>query len=180
KENFGKQKPIIVDVKKMSDKVQFHQEMGGLVGRILLAVLLIVGMSRVALLRVFQIPALIILPVTYFVLFKEGGTAFMLAYAVCGLVVVAQFSYFGEYLPKVFPTHLRGTGGSFATNVGGRMIGTSMALVTTNFLAPALAGQGPVLPMHVAQAAGYVAVTMAVLSLLIGMMLPEPKAEILE
>ncbi|MDB6119363.1 MAG: nanT 3 [Verrucomicrobiaceae bacterium] len=180
KENFGKQKPIIEDVKKMSDKVQFHQEMGGLVGRILLAVLLIVGMSRVALLRVFQVPALIILPVTYFVLFKEGGTAFMLAYAVCGLVVVAQFSYFGEYLPKVFPTHLRGTGGSFATNVGGRMIGTSMALVTTNFLAPALAGQGPVLPSHVAQAAGYVAVTMAVLSLLIGMMLPEPKAEILE
>ncbi len=180
KENFGKQKPIIEDVKKMSDKVQFHQEMGGLVGRILLAVLLIVGMSRVALLRVFQIPALIILPVTYFVLFKEGGTPFMLAYAVCGLVVVAQFSYFGEYLPKVFPTHLRGTGGSFATNVGGRMIGTSMALVTTNFLAPALAGQGPVLPMHVAQAAGYVAVTMAVLSLLIGMMLPEPKAEVLE
>ncbi len=180
KENFGKQKPFIEDVKKMSDKVQMHQEMGGLIGRILLAVLLIVGMSRVALLRVFQVPALIILPVTYFVLFKDGGTAFMLAYGVCGLVVVAQFSYFGEYLPKVFPTHLRGTGGSFATNVGGRMIGTSMALVTTNFLAPALAGQGPVLPMHVAQAAGYVAVTMAVLSLLIGMMLPEPKAEAIE
>ena len=26
--------------------------------------------------------------------------------------------------------HLRGTGGSFATNVGGRMIGTSAALMT--------------------------------------------------
>jgi hypothetical protein len=31
----------------------------------------------------------------------------------------------------VYPTHLRGTGESFAANVGGRMIGTSFALVTT-------------------------------------------------
>ena len=58
---------------------------------------------------------------------------------------------------KVFPLHLRGTGGSFATNVGGRMVGTSMAFVTTNWLAPLLAGSGPTLPAHVAQAAGIVA-----------------------
>lgn len=178
KANFGKQKPLNDEVKKMSDTVQFHQEMGGLVGRIILAVLLIIGISRVTLLRLFQIPALIILPLTYFMLFNSGGTMFLMAYALCGLVVVAQFSYFGEYLPKVFPTHLRGTGGSFATNVGGRMIGTSMSLVTTSFLAPLLAGGAEfVKPMHVAQAAGYVAMTMAVLSLIIGMFLPEPKAE---
>ncbi len=178
KANFGKQKPLNDEVKKMSDTVQFHQEMGGLVGRIILAVLLIVGISRVKLLRLFQIPALIILPLTYFMLFNNGGTIFLMAYALCGLVVVAQFSYFGEYLPKVFPTHLRGTGGSFATNVGGRMIGTSMSLVTTSVLAPMLAGGAELVkPMHVAQAAGYVAVTMAVLSLIIGMFLPEPKAE---
>ncbi|MEI6534624.1 MAG: MFS transporter [Verrucomicrobiaceae bacterium] len=178
KANFGKQKPLNDEVKKMSDTVQFHQEMGGLVGRIILAVLLIIGINRVTLLRLFQIPALIILPLTYFMFFSNGGTMFLIAYAVCGLVVVAQFSYFGEYLPKVFPTHLRGTGGSFATNVGGRMIGTSMSLVTTSFLAPLLAGGAELVkPMHVAQAAGCVAVTMAVLSLIIGMFLPEPKAE---
>jgi len=178
KANFGKQKPLNDEVKKMADTVQFHQEMGGLVGRIILAILLIVGISRVTLLRLFQVPALIILPITYFILFKDGGSAFLWAYAVCGLLVVAQFSYFGEYLPKVFPTHLRGTGGSFATNVGGRMIGTSMSLVTTSFLAPMLAGGAELVkPMHVAQAAGYVAVTMAVLSLVIGLFLPEPKAE---
>ncbi|MDB6138943.1 MAG: nanT 3, partial [Verrucomicrobiaceae bacterium] len=181
KENFGKQKPLVEQVKTMSDKVQFHQEMGGLIGRIILAVLLIVGLSRVTLLRVFQIPALIMLPITYFMLFKDGGETFLFAYGVCGLLVVAQFSYFGEYLPKVFPTHLRGTGGSFATNVGGRMIGTSMALVTTNILAPALAGDPTkVLPMHVAQAAGYVAVAMALLSLIIGLFLPEPKEQALD
>jgi MFS family permease len=177
KANFVEQKPHIDKVKAMSDTVQFRQEMGGLVGRILLAVLLIVGISRVALLKVFQIPALIILPLTYFVYFNQGGQAFLWAYAICGLLTVAQFSYFGEYLPKVFPMHLRGTGGSFATNVGGRMIGTSMAFVTTNFLAPMLAGAGPVLPLHVAKAAGIVATAIAVISFALGFLLPEPKEQ---
>lgn len=177
KANFGQQKPINDEVKKMADTVQFYQEMGGLVGRIALAILLIVGISRVALLKIFQIPALIILPLTYFYFFQQGGSAFLWAYGICGLLTVAQFSYFGEYLPKVFPMHLRGTGGSFATNVGGRMIGTSMAFVTTNLVAPMLAGSGPMLPMHVAKAAGIVATIIVVLSFIIGFMLPEPKAE---
>lgn len=178
KANFGQQKPLIDEVKKMADTVQFRQEMGGLVGRILLAVLLIIGISRVALLKIFQVPALIILPMTYFVYFHQGGSAFLWAYALCGLLTVAQFSYFGEYLPKVFPMHLRGTGGSFATNVGGRMIGTSMAFVTTSLVAPMISGDpSKVLPMHVAQAAGYVAVTIAVISFALGFLLPEPKEQ---
>ncbi|QIF00475.1 MFS transporter [Roseimicrobium sp. ORNL1] len=177
KANFAQQRPINDVVKKKADQVQFYQEMGGLAGRILLALLLIWGISRVALLKIFQVPALIVLPVTYFVLFHQGGPAFLWAYAVCGLLTVAQFSYFGEYLPKVFPLHLRGTGGSFATNVGGRMIGTSMAFVTTNLVAPMLAGSGPMLPMHVAKAAGIVAVSIAVISFVVGFFLPEPKSE---
>jgi len=48
-----------------------------------------------------------------------------------GLVTVAQFSYWGNYLPRVYPTYLRGTGESFAANIGGRMLGTSAALLTT-------------------------------------------------
>ena len=99
-------------------------------------------------------------------------------YGLCGFLTVAQFSYFGEYLPKVFPLHLRGTGGSFATNVGGRMIGTSMALVTTNIVAPLLAGgSAMVKPMHVAQAAGWVAGGIAVVSLIVGFFLPRPRME---
>src|SRR5207249_5307325 len=124
--------------------------------------LIIIGISRVTLLRLMQVPALVVLPVTYFLLFKDGGTTFLLAYFICGLLTVAQFSYFGEYLPKAFPLHLRGTGGSFATNVGGRMFGTGMAFVTTNLVAPMLARNGPLLPAHVAQAAGLLATTIAV------------------
>lgn len=178
KANFGKQKPINEEVKKRADEVQFRQETGGLVGRVLLAVLLIVGMSRVALLKVFQIPALIFLPLTYFKFFEVGGETFLWGYFICGLVTVAQFSYFGEYLPKVFPLHLRGTGGSFATNIGGRMIGTSMATLNTSWLAPLLAGGVQFTkPMHVALAAGYIATAMAVIAFLVGFLLPEPKDE---
>ena len=179
KANFGKQKPLNDEVKKMADTVQFRQEMGGLVGRILLAVLLIVGLGRVALLKVFQVPALVMLPLTYFVYVQHGGGAFLWSYFVCGLLTVAQFSYFGEYLPKVFPLHLRGTGGSFATNVGGRMIGTSMALLNTAWLAPMLAGGAQaVKPMHVALAAGYIATSLAGLAFIAGFFLPEPRAEV--
>lgn len=177
KENFVKQKPINDVVKEMADKVQFRQEMGGLTGRVLLAVFLIIGMSRVKLLKIFQVPALVVLPLTYFMFFQQGGEAFLWAYFLCGLLTVAQFSYFGEYLPKVFPLHLRGTGGSFATNVGGRMIGTSMAFVTTSLVAPMLAGTGPLLPAHVAQAAGIVATSIAVIGFLVGFLLPEPKEQ---
>ncbi len=178
KANRGKQEPHDKIIKQKGNSVQFAQEMGGLVGRILLAVLVIVGLRRVLLLKVFQVPALFMIPLTYFVLFKNGGDAFMWAYAVCGLLTVAQFSYFGEYLPKVFPLHLRGTGGSFATNVGGRMIGTSMAVVTSSFVAPMLAESPDKLtPMVMAQAAGYVATAIAVVAFIVGFFLPEPKSE---
>ena len=60
-------------------------------------------------------------------LFQGDYTIFAIAIFFCGLLTVAQFSYMSEYLPKVFPVHLRGTGGAFATNVGGRMIGTMAA-----------------------------------------------------
>jgi hypothetical protein len=171
--------PLDKQVKDVGNNVQFFQEIGGLIGRILLACLIIFGISRVMLLKVFQIPALLMIPLTYFILYKYGGTNFYLAYGVCGLLTVAQFSYFGEYLPKVFPLHLRGTGGSFATNVGGRMIGTSMAVVTTTLVAPYLAGgSDKVTPIMMAQAAGYVATTIAVLAFFIGFFLPEPKGEV--
>ena len=44
---------------------------------------------------------------------------------------MAQFSFWGNYLPRVYPLHLRGTGESFAANIGGRMIGTSFAALAT-------------------------------------------------
>jgi hypothetical protein len=48
-----------------------------------------------------------------------------------GLLTVGQFSFWGNYLPRVYPVHLRGTGESFAANIGGRLVGTSFAWVTS-------------------------------------------------
>jgi hypothetical protein len=48
-----------------------------------------------------------------------------------GLLTTSQFSFWGNYLPTVYPVHLRGTGESCAANLGGRILGTSFALVTS-------------------------------------------------
>lgn len=161
-------------VKTRGKDIQFWQELGGLGGRIALALLLAVAITRGNLLRLFQIPGLLVLPLTYLWLFDQKPELFQWGILVAGFLTVAQFSYMGEYLPKVFPVHLRGTGGSFATNVGGRMIGTSMAFFTTNLLAPALGGTGP---MFVAKAAAIVGGLMFALGLGLSFLLPEPPAE---
>ena len=159
-------------VKTRGKDVQFWQELGGLLGRVALAALLAVAITRGALLRLFLAPGLLILPVTYLWLFQEQPALFQWGVALVGFLTVAQFSYFGEYLPKVFPLHLRGTGGSFATNVGGRMLGTSAAFVTTNIVAAKiLGGTGP---QQVATAAAIVGTTMFVLGLALSFLLPEP------
>ena len=54
----------------------------------------------------------------------------------------SYYGFWGNYLPRVYPTHLRGTGESFAANIGGRMIGTSAAVLTTQ-LAGLVPGGGP-------------------------------------
>jgi hypothetical protein len=77
-------------------------------------------------------------------------------------------------MPKVYPTHLRGTGESFAANVGGRMIGTSAALLTTT-----LAGSmpGATGSHHMAYAAGFVALLVYGVGFVASFWLPEPRSE---
>jgi hypothetical protein len=89
-----------------------------------------------------------------------------------GLFTVAQFSFWGNYLPRVYPTHLRGTGEGFAANVGGRMLGTSFAYVTTAVVAPMLSGTPPV---RLAHAAAIVAAFVYVAGFALSFLLPEPK-----
>ena len=70
-----------------------------------------------------------------------------------GFFTVAQLSFWGNYLPRVYPTHLRGTGEGFAANIGGRMLGTGFAFVTTQ-LANVMPGATP--PTRLAYAAALV------------------------
>lgn len=154
--------------------VQFWQELGGLTGRILLALLVVYVAGRL-LLRLFVVPGLVLFPVTYYVFFPGQPELFVVGIFLCGLCTVAQFSYFGEYLPKAFPLHLRGTGGSFALNVGGRMVGTSAAFLTTNLVAPLMPGASQF--HQVAAAAAAVGGGAYLLALALSFLLPEVTEE---
>jgi hypothetical protein len=172
--NRAKQREPDDAIKARGNAAQLWQELGGLTGRILLAILVVAIASRRLLLRLFQVPGLVVFPLTYIFLYRQAPDFFVFGLFFCGLLTVAQFSYFGEYLPKVFPLHLRGTGGSFATNVGGRMIGTSAALVTGRLVAPLLPGDTFT---QVATAAAIVGTGVFVLGLIASVWLPEPKEE---
>ncbi len=151
--------------------IQRWQELGGLTGRVLFALLLAADASGV-LIRLFITPGIVLVPVTYLVLISGDYNLFAAGIFLCGLVTVAQFSYLSEYLPRVFPVHLRGTGGSFATNVGGRMIGTMFALVNTEFLAPLFTGADN--PTKVATAAAIIGGSVFVVALGASFLLPAP------
>ncbi len=177
-DNRDAQEPLDKKVKERGNSAQLYQELGGLTGRIILALLLVTALARGRMLRMFIIPGLAVLPLTYTSLYGVGGPAFNAAIFVCGLLVVAQFSYFGEYLPKIFPLHLRGTGGSFATNVGGRMIGTSCAFLTTNLIAPMLGGASTF--DKVALAAAIVGTGVFAIGFFLSFLLPEPPKQLEE
>jgi MFS family permease len=159
-------------VQQTAGAVQLMQEIGGLAGRIILAILALVIVSRRKLLRVFQIPGLILIPLVF--LFPANSDLTLLKWGIfaAGFFTIAQFSFWGNYLPRVYPTHLRGTGESFAANVGGRMIGTSAALLTTQ-LARLMPGGGPT--VHLAYAAATIAFSVYALGLILSFWLPEPK-----
>ncbi|VTR92614.1 mfs transporter : Major facilitator superfamily MFS_1 OS=Pedosphaera parvula (strain Ellin514) GN=Cflav_PD1197 PE=4 SV=1: MFS_1 [Gemmata massiliana] len=168
------QKPITDEINATRGNIQRWQELGGLTGRILFAILLLYVASRV-LIRLFLLPGVVLFPITYLVLYQGEYTIFAAAIFLCGLVTIAQFSYVSEYLPKVFPVHLRGTGSGFATNVGGRMLGTMAATLNTELLAPMLSGEGN--PAKVAKAAAIIGAAVYAIALLLSFVLPTPKEE---
>jgi nitrate/nitrite transporter NarK len=154
--------------------VQTLQELGGLVGRFLLAFLAVRIISRRRLLRVFQVPGLIIVPLVF--LYPAVHDLGMLKWGVffAGFFTVAQLSFWGNYLPRMYPTHLRGTGESFAANVGGRMVGTSAALLTTQFAA-VMPGSTPA--AHLAYGAAAVGFLVYAIGFIASFWLPEPARE---
>ena len=151
--------------------VQFFQETGGLLGRFLLAYLAIRIVSRRNLVRIFLGPGLVVVPLVF--LYPAVHDLEMLKWGVfvCGMLTVGQLSFWGNYLPRVYPTHLRGTGESFAANVGGRMIGTSAAVLTTQ-LANVMYGATPFAKLAFSAAA--VAALVYATALVASLFLPEP------
>ena len=164
------------------------QELGGLTGRVLLAVLVVRLVSWRILLRVFVLPGILLMPLIFAgfaslesnpVFFQVGGFRFTLLHVgvfIAGLLTVAQFSFWGNYLPHVYPVHLRGTGESFAANIGGRLAGTSFAAVTTLVVQPLAPGSTP--EVQLAYAAAIVATFVYVVSAIASCWLPEPPSKL--
>jgi xanthine/uracil permease len=96
-----------------------------------------------------------------------------------GLCTVAQFSFWGNYLPRVYPVHLRGTGEGFAANIGGRMLGTSFAWVTSTIAVKQWVPGGTPATKMAYTAAG-VGVFVYLVGLLMSFALPEPAAKQVE
>jgi MFS family permease len=152
--------------------VQIWQEYGGLAGRFLLALIILAIASRRTLLRVFQVPGLFVVPLVFYLAPGSDVQTLRIGMFFAGLFTVAQFSFWGNYLPRVYPTHLRGTGESFAANVGGRMIGTCAALVTTS-LVPSMPGD--TVPIKLAYASAMVGTAAFLFGFIASFWLPEPK-----
>jgi hypothetical protein len=169
---------------KLVGGVQTIQEVGGLVGRFALAWLALRIVSRRRLLWAFQLPGLIIIPLVY--LFPAAGKLaannleflrFGIFFA--GFFTIAQLSFWGNYLPRVYPVHLRGTGEGFAANVGGRMFGTSGQFFAAQ-LGAAFIASGLPRTTGIAYAAATVGFGVYALGSLLTFFLPEPKEEAAE
>src|SRR5687768_8759292 len=159
---------------RVASDVTKIQEVGGLLGRIVLAYLAVVIVSRRKLIRIFQVPGLIVMPIAFAWAATTGLTPFTIGVFLAGFFTVAQFSFWGNYLPRVYPVHLRGTGESFAANIGGRMIGTSFAWVTASL---AVTSNRAYAPTKVALVAAAVGFSVYLVGLIASAWLPEPGPE---
>ncbi len=177
------------EAQKIAAEYTKMQEIGGLVGRCLMAVVLAAGIAWGRKLRLLQIPGLLLTPLVFWFFLRVPNTTFFeipLEWAwlgrlpvttmsvgmfLVGLVTVGQLSFWGNYLPHVFPVHLRGTGESFAANIGGRMLGTSAAAVSS-LVAGLLPYESAALKFS--SAAALVGTAICLLGLVVSFFLPEP------
>lgn len=196
KEEVGQQDARFVSIKKQVEvlqnkqqgivgEVQLYQEFGGLLGRFFLAFLVVRIVSKQRLLRCFLIPGVIILPIVYF--YPAAGQlssdtelnlwGMRIGIFLVGFFTVAQFSFWGNYLPHMYPVRLRGTGESFAANVGGRMFGTGGNPLTGLVIVPFFFSATATPFIGNAYGAAVTGTLMYILALMFSYLLPEPKKE---
>jgi hypothetical protein len=158
---------------RVASDVTKAQEIGGLAGRVALAFLAVAIVSRRKLIRLFQVPGLIAMPLVFAWAATTSLDLLYPAIFIAGFFTVAQFSFWGNYLPRVYPVHLRGTGESFAANIGGRLVGTSFAWVTAPL---AVTPDRAYAPTKIALVAAGVGFSVYLVGLICSAWLPEPGA----
>ena len=163
-----------LNTQRIASDVTKWQEVGGLVGRFVLAYLAVIIVSRRKLVRLFQVPGLVVMPLVFAWAATTSLDLLKPMIFLAGFLTVAQFSFWGNYLPRVYPMHLRGTGESFAANIGGRLVGTSVAWVTATL---AVTSDRAYAPTKVALVAAGVAFSVFLVGFIASFWLPEPTQE---
>ncbi len=154
--------------------VHVHVDTGALIGRLVLTGLVVWFASRRPMLRGMLWAGLALYPLVFLGPALQDAEVFKYAVLAVTLVVGIQYSFWGNYLPRVFPLHLRGTGESFAISIGARVLAPFTVLATTQ-LSNVLPGANPTLKLAHSMAVVAVAVTLC--ALILSRWLPEPETE---
>jgi MFS family permease len=157
--------------------VHVHVDTGALIGRFILAGLVVWFVARRPMLRWLLVVGLVLFPLVFLGPALQDANVFKYAVLLVTMVVAVQYSFWGNYLPRVYPLHLRGTGESFAMSIGARTLAPFMAFTTAN-LATVMPGATHTLKL--AHAAALVAVVVSIFALVASRWLPEPPAELPE
>jgi len=155
--------------------VHLFSAIGDLTGRCLFALVVVAAAGQRRLLRAFLVPAIVVIPFSFLYASTSGVTALKMASFASTLLLTAQFSFLGNYLPRLFPTSLRGSGESVAINFGGRVLGTSAAFVTPQ-LATLIDGPDPT--VQLARAMAVVGIGVFLAGLTTTRWMPEPAPEL--
>jgi len=126
-------------------------------------------------LRLFQLPGMFIIPLTFAFLITNSLSTAYIGMFLCGFLVVGQFTFWGNMLPKLFPVHLRGTGESFVANIGGRLVGTSFAWIATTIAASSLFPDDMSGSIKMAYTAAGIGAFVFIAGYIVAGMLPEPQ-----
>ena len=157
--------------------VHLFQDFGGIAGRVALALLVSRLVVRGPIYRWTMAAALVTVPLMLLGPAVHDAELFRVGAALLAGLMALQHSFWGNYLPRLFPVHLRGTGESFAIGIGGRVLAPFAAIATTQ-LANVMPGGTPSARL----AASMAAVTSAAVlcGFQLSWRLPEPAAELPE
>ncbi len=158
-------------IEQAASGVQLFQELGGLTGRILFALFVVRIVSQRRRLRLLLGPAVFVYTWLYFFAATRSLAFVHVGIFLATMLFNGLHSFWGNYLPRVYPTRLRGTGESFAANIGGRVIGVSAVFITTT-LSNVMPGSGPAASL--AYSAGCVSLFGLLAALVGSLSLPEP------